>query len=135
MAYRKKCLVDTSVIIALFRKNGDAKRVLDNLNQNEAYICDVTILEILAGCFTVVRREQAMNYLDVFGHLKSNEAVSDKAIQLMKRYCIQHVGQPTLMMPDCLIAAYSVFYKMELLTFNKKDFEFIQGIDVHPMSK
>jgi predicted nucleic acid-binding protein len=128
-------LVDTSVIIALFRKNEDAKKVLDSLNQEDVYICDITIMEILAGCFTVERREQAMNYLDVFGQLRNNESVSDKAVQLMKRYCIQRTGQPLLMLPDCLIAAYSLVYKMELLTFNKKDFDFIQGIDIHPISK
>jgi predicted nucleic acid-binding protein len=48
-------LVDTSVIIALFRKNEDAKKVLDSLNQEDVYICDITIMEILAGCFTVKR--------------------------------------------------------------------------------
>ncbi|GHS98528.1 hypothetical protein FACS189421_07300 [Bacteroidia bacterium] len=128
-------MVDTSVIIALFRKNEDAKKVLDSLNQDDVYICDITVLEILAGCFTVERREQAMNFLDVFGQLKNNELISDKAIQLMKRYCIQRTGQPPLMLPDCLIAAYAVLHKMELLTFNKKDFDFIQGIDIHSMSR
>jgi predicted nucleic acid-binding protein len=135
MGNRKKCLVDTSVIIALFRKNEDAKIALDSLIQENAYICDITILEILAGCFTVERREQAMKFLDVFGHLKNSEPVSEKAIQLMKRHCIQRLGQPQLLLPDCLIASYAISYKMELLTFNRKDFDFIQGIDIHVMSK
>lgn len=29
----------------------------------------------------------------------------------------------------------ALFYNMELLTFNKKDFEFIQGVSIHPLSK
>jgi predicted nucleic acid-binding protein len=123
------------VIIALFRRNEDAQKALDSLCQGDAFVCDITVLEILAGCSTVERREQALNFLEVFGYLKSNESVSDKAVQLMKRYCIQRMEQPSLMLPDCLIAAYALSYKMELLTFNKKDFEFIQGISIHPMSK
>jgi predicted nucleic acid-binding protein len=119
----------------MFRRNEAAKKALDSLKQEDSFICDISILEILAGCHTVARREQALRFLEVFGQLKSNEAVSNKAIQLMARYCVQHLGQPQFMLPDCLIAAYALSYKMELLTFNKKDFDFIQGISIHPMSK
>ncbi|GHT39435.1 hypothetical protein AGMMS49965_05420 [Bacteroidia bacterium] len=135
MGYRKKYLVDTSVIIALFRKNEDAKTLLDSLDSDEVYVCDVTVLEILAGCFTVERREQAMKSIAAFGLLKNSEAISEQAIQLMKRHCIQRPGQPHLFLPDCLIASFALVHKMELVTFNKKDFEFIQGIALHPMSK
>lgn len=135
MANRKKYLVDTSVIIAMFRRNEEAKKALDSLKQENTFICDISVLEILTGCHTVSRRDQALRFLEVFGQLKSNETVSGKAIRLMARYCIQHPGQPQFMLPDCLIAAYALSYRMELLTFNKKDFDFIQGISIHPMSK
>ena len=134
MAKRKKCLVDTSVLIALFRKNKEAKAVLDSLVANDMYICDVTFLEILTGCSTVEKREHALNWLEVYGLLKNNEKISDTSMLLMKRYCIQR-GQPALRLADCLIAAFAVYHKMELLTFNKKDFDFIQGISIHPLSR
>jgi len=135
MANRKKCLVDTSVLIALFRKNEDAKIALDSLVANETYICDITFLEILTGCFTTEKREYALNFLEVYGLLKNNEKVSDKSMQLMQRYCVRHSGQPILRLADCLIAAFAIHHKMELLTFNKKDFDFIQGIFIHHLSK
>jgi len=135
MANRKKCLVDTSVLIALFRKNEDAKVALDSLTPGSAYICDITFLEILAGCFTAEKREHALNLLEVYGLLKFHEGVSDKSMQLMKRYCVQIFGQPILRLADCLIASYAICYKMELLTFNKKDFDYIHGIAIHPLSK
>jgi predicted nucleic acid-binding protein len=135
MANRKKCLVDTSVLIALFRKNDEAKAALDRLNAGSAYVCDITLMEILAGCFTAERRDSALHFLEAFGLLKNNEDVSDKALQLMKRYCIQRDGQPMLRLADCLIAAFAVYHKMELLTFNKKDFDFIKGISIHALSK
>ena len=56
-------------------------------------------------------------------------------MQLMKRYCVQLPGKPILRLADCLIAAYAVYHKMDLLTFNKKDFDFIQGISIHHLSK
>jgi len=135
MANRKKCLVDTSVLIALFRKNEDAKVALDSLVANNAYICDITFLEILTGCSTAEKREYALNLLEAYGLLKNNEKVSDKSMLLMKRYCIQRSGQPILRLADCLIAAFAVYHQMELLTFNKKDFDFIQDVSIHPLSK
>jgi len=135
MANRKKCLVDTSVLIALFRKNEDAKKALDSLDANNTCICDITFLEILAGCFTVEKRDYTLNSLEAYKLLKNNEKVSDKSIRLMKRYCVQRIGQPILRLPDCLIAAFAIHYDMEFLTFNKKDFDFIQGISLHPLSK
>jgi len=135
MANRKKCLVDTSVLIALFRRNEDAKIALNSLSANDAYICDITFLEILAGCFTAEKREYALNFLDVYGLLKNNEKISEKSMQLMKRYCVQRSGQPVLRLADCLIASFAMHYKMELLTFNKKDFDFMQDIRIHPLSK
>ena len=135
MANKKKYLVDTSVLIALFRKNEGAKIALDSLDTDNTYICDITLLEILAGCFTVEKREYALNLLDTYGLLRNNEKISDISIQLMKRYCIQRLGQPMLRLADCLITAFAIYHKMELLTFNKKDFDFIQGVSVHLLSK
>jgi predicted nucleic acid-binding protein len=135
MANRKKCLVDTSVLIALFRKNNDAKIALENISVGTAYICDITFMEILAGCSTIEKRDYALKFLDVYGLLKNNEQVSDKSMQLMKQYCIQRAGRPMLRLADCLIAAFAAYHKMELLTFNRKDFDFIQGISIHSLSK
>ena len=106
MANAKKCLVDTSVLIALFRKNENAKIALDSLAENNAYICDITFLEILAGCSSVEKRDYALNSLNLYGLLKNNEKISEKAMLLMKRYCIQRSGQPLLRPADCLIAAF-----------------------------
>jgi len=135
MANRKKCLVDTSVLIALFRKNEDAKYTLDTLVANDTYICDITFMEILAGCSSIEKRENAVNLLEAYGLLKNSEKISDISMQLMKRYCIQRSGQPVLRLADCLIAAFALSHKMELLTFNKKDFDFIKGIYIHQLSK
>jgi len=135
MANRKKCLVDTSVLIALFRKNEDAKYTLDTLVADDTYICDITFMEIIAGCSNIEKRENAVNLLEAYGLLKNSEKISDISMQLMKRYCIQRSGQPVLRLADCMIAAFVLYHKMELLTFNKKDFDFIKGINIHQLSK
>jgi predicted nucleic acid-binding protein len=135
MASRKKYLVDTSVLIALFRKNEDAKFALDSLTPEDTFICDITFLEILAGCSSASKREHANTLLETYGLLKNNEKISDLSLHLMNRYCIRQQGQPMLRLADCLIAAFAVFHKMDLLTFNKRDFDFIHGVSIHPLSK
>jgi predicted nucleic acid-binding protein len=37
-------------------------------------------------------------------------------------------GQQTVTVPDCLIAATSIITGYPLLTYNKKDFDFIDGL-------
>lgn len=37
-------------------------------------------------------------------------------------------GQQIISVPDCLIAATSIISGYSLLTYNKKDFDFIEGI-------
>jgi len=37
-------------------------------------------------------------------------------------------GQRIISVPDCLIAATSIITGYPLLTYNKKDFDFIEGI-------
>jgi len=128
-------LVDTSVLIALLRKNEEAKVALECLVANNTYICDVTFLEVLVGCRTAEKREYALDLLNEYKLLKNNEKISDKSMQLMRRYCIQRPEQPMLRLADCLIAAFAVYHKMELLTFNKKDFDFMQDVVIHPLSK
>ena len=63
-----------------------------------------------------------MNLSDTYGLLKNSEKVSDKSIQLMSRYCIRRPNRATLRLADCLIAAFAVYHKMELLTFNEMVF-------------
>jgi len=57
-----------------------------------------------------------------------NPAISEKAIQIMQKYV---TGQQIISVPDCLIAATSIITGFPLLTYNKKDFDFIEGIQFY----
>ena len=56
-----------------------------------------------------------------------NDEVSAKAIELIKLYSLSH----NLQIPDSIIGAMSVVYRIPLFTYNKKDFKFIPGILLH----
>ncbi|MGF7141278.1 putative nucleic acid-binding protein [Roseimarinus sediminis] len=50
------------------------------------------------------------------------------AVQIMLKYIS---GQKTISVPDCLIAATSLITGFPLLTYNKKDFDFIDGLKLY----
>jgi len=54
-----------------------------------------------------------------------NPEISAKAIHLMQKYVS---GQQIITVPDCLIAATAIVTGFPLLTYNKKDFDFITGV-------
>lgn len=54
--------------------------------------------------------------------------ITDLAVQLMLKYIS---GQKIISVPDCLIAASSIVTGLPLLTYNKKDFDFIEGIQLY----
>lgn len=65
-----------------------------------------------------------INLLRIF-HV--NPEISEKAINLIERYAKSH----TLHIADAFIAATSIHYQLELLTYNVKDFKFIENIKLY----
>ncbi len=56
-----------------------------------------------------------------------NEHVSEKTVELIHVFKLSH----NLKIPDAIIGAMSVVYKLPLYTCNKKDFKFIPGIRLY----
>ena len=57
-----------------------------------------------------------------------NPIISEKAIEIMRLYVS---GQQIISVPDCLIAATSIITGYPLFTYNKKDFNFIEGVNFY----
>ena len=51
------------------------------------------------------------------------KSISGMAVEIMQKYVN---GQQIISVPDCLIAATSILTGYPLLTYNKKDFDFIE---------
>ena len=117
-------IVDSCVFIKAFRNNIDAKNDLKKIEGITAYSI-ITQLELLVGANTSVKKEAMMSIFESYYGIPVNPEISGIAVQLMQKYIS---GKQIITVPDCLIAATSIVTGFPLLTYNKKDFAFIEGI-------
>jgi predicted nucleic acid-binding protein len=120
-------IVDSCVLIRAFRKDVIANSDLEGIINQTAYSV-ITHLELLIGANTLIKKEAINRIFESYYGIPLNTAISEKAIYIMRSYV---TGQRTVSVPDCLIAATSIITGFPLLTYNKKDFEFIEGISFY----
>lgn len=121
---RDLIIIDSCVLIRAFRRDLKAQNDLSEISNRSAYSV-ITYLELLIGANTQLKKEAINKIFESFYGITLNSAISAKAIQIMQTYVS---GQKVISVPDCLIAATSIITRFPLLTYNKKDFDFIDGI-------
>ena len=121
---RELIIVDSCVLIKAFRKDAVANSDLREIINHSAYSV-ITLPELLIGANTQTKKDAITKIFGSYYGIPLNEKISVKAIEIMQAYV---TGQQIISVPDCLIAATSIITGYPLLTYNKKDFEFIKGI-------
>lgn len=122
-------VVDTDILIDVTRGSSDAAKCLNLLEkQSSLAISSVTEMELIAGCHNKVELLKIEKLIRPFQVLKIREAISDKAVQLLKQYRLSH----GLLIPDALIAATAIDYSVPLISKNQRDFRFITGLNLLP---
>jgi predicted nucleic acid-binding protein len=120
-------IVDSCVLIRAFRKDAIAINDLKEIADCTAYSV-ITQLELLIGANTPQKKEAVNKVFETYYGIPLNSTISATAVQIMKKYV---GGQRIISVPDCLIAATSITTGYPLLTYNKKDFDFIEGINFY----
>ena len=67
-------------------------------------------------------------FLRRFRILKLNEAISDKAVELLLQYRLSH----GLLIADALIAATALSWDYPLASKNQRDYQFMVDLDLLP---
>lgn len=121
----KKILLDSSVIIDLLRRENKEKSLLYQLTQKD-YDFSVSIIthsELYSGK-SIWEKEQAKQELEIVlsgvDTIPLNKEISQKAGQIRAEHSINLL--------DAIIAATAIYYDLDLVTFNIKDFEKVSGI-------
>jgi len=120
-------IVDSCVFIKAFRKDANAINDLKAISANTAYSV-ITQLELLIGANTITKKEAIKKIFESYYGIPLNPIISEKAIEIMRLYVS---GQQIISVPDCLIAATSIITGYPLFTYNKKDFNFIEGVNFY----
>jgi predicted nucleic acid-binding protein len=118
-------LLDTNILIEIFKGNSTIATQLENINDNFG-ISSITQMELYYGAFN--KRE--INLLDKllanFYIYHLTPAISLKAVELIKTYSKSH----NLTLPDALIAATAIVKQTPLITLNLKDFKYIEELEL-----
>lgn len=130
MGQKPQILVDTDVLIKVFRGDKAKKRILDT-NKGELAVSIITYFELLSGLKNKQRvidlNKQMMAYVVI--HL--SEAISQKAFSIFQKYITAH----KLGIADALIAATVIENGLQLLTDNTEDFLFIKELQLFKQNK
>jgi len=122
-------ICDTDVLIDYFDANqlrhNDTKIIIEEtISLNQIAISAITKMELLFGATNKTEFNQIDKLTKRFGLLLINDEITGKALELMKTYRLSH----GLAIPDAIIAATVIITKLELFTYNQRDFRFITGL-------
>ena len=122
-------MIDTDILIDAGRGITDAVTCLNNLQSKSALTTSViTEMELVVGCRNNAELQALQTFLKPFQVVKINEAISDKAVELLKLYRLSH----GLLIADSLIAATAMVLGWDLISKNQLDYRFIAGLNLVP---
>lgn len=125
-------LIDTDVLIDVARGAAVAVACLERLEeQGQPAISVVTEMELIVGCRNKRELRSLERFLARFRIVPLNPQISSTAVELLRRYRLSH----GLLIADALIAATALFLGIPLLTKNRRDYQFISGLQLqeHPV--
>lgn len=119
-------LCDTNIIIEVYKENQSIITVLEKIGQQNLAISDVTCAELLYGArnkkeLQIIKRD--LKKLVVFS---INETISKTAVSLVEKFSLSN----NLTLPDALIASTALYNGVNLYTLNKKDFRYIEKVEL-----
>jgi predicted nucleic acid-binding protein len=124
---KPKLLVDTDILIDVSKGIELAvNRLQSEANNSILAISMITQMELMVGCRNKTELQNLEKFLRWYVIIKVNELISDKAIELLSQYRLNH----GLLIPDGLIAATSIVINAPLLSKNQRDYRFISELNL-----
>jgi len=120
----EKIILDTNILIEILKNNTDTIKEVEKYTKH--YISSITKMELFYGARDKKELEQLNKFVSLFTVIPLNESISNLAEELVYKYAKSH----TLDIPDSLIASTSLTTGYKLFTYNKKDFKYIDNIDL-----
>ncbi len=120
-------LCDTDVFIEAFKNSTLATDLLRRIGFDNIALSAITLMELYFGALNKRELSKIKNRLQELEIVDMDKKITGTAVNLVERYAKSH----GLHIPDALIASTAICSGMELLTFNLKDFKFIEGIKLY----
>jgi predicted nucleic acid-binding protein len=120
-------LCDTNVLINWFKNDTDTIKVLQNISLSKIVLSSIIVMELLQGASNKKELLQIGKSIINYNVINFNEDVSSLAINLVEKYSLSH----DLQIPDAIIGATAVVFKLPLFTYNIKDFRYIPNLKIY----
>lgn len=133
MDKKENLLIDSDVLINFYDeakkfhlKSENAFYDIEKRNYNRC-ISIVTTIEMIQGSKNNIEKNRIIKNLEAFFSIPISEKICDRAKDLIITYSSSH----GLLMGDAFIAATALYLDIQLFTFNKKDFRFIENLKLY----
>ena len=117
-------MIDTDILIDVGRGVQEAVDLLRKTQLHDALaISVVTQLELMIGCRNKSELSKLDKFIKQFQIIKLNEAISEKAVELLRLYRLSH----GLLIADSLVAATALTFGLPFVSKNQSDYMFFQA--------
>lgn len=120
-------LCDTDIFIEALKNNPQITDWLRSIGFKNIALSAITVMELYFGAINKREMRRIKSQLQRLRIIQVDQNVCETATNLIEKYAKSH----GLNIPDALIAATAICYRMELLTYNVKDFKFIETIKLY----
>jgi len=120
-------LCDTDIFIEAFKNNTLATGSLRRIGFQNIALSAITLMELYFGALNKRELAKIKSRLQKLEIINLDQKITETAINMIERYAKSH----GLHIPDALIAATAICRGMQLLTYNVKDFKFVEGIRLY----
>lgn len=123
-------LIDTDILVDVLRGDFDAYDYLRRLETQHVWLAVsvVTQMELIVGCRNKAELRALDKFLARFEIIKIDKYISDEAVELLKKYRLSH----GLLIADAFIAATALVRGYPLASRNRRDYQFIAGLNLLP---
>ncbi|MCX7096387.1 MAG: type II toxin-antitoxin system VapC family toxin [Methylococcales bacterium] len=120
-------LCDTNIFIHAFNGNETTIAELQTIGLEKIALSAITLMELYQGMGDKTELLQMKKKLRYFDIVHVDKDISKMAIDLIAEFKLSH----SLQIPDAIIGATAIIYKIPLHTYNVKDFRFMPNIQLY----
>lgn len=126
-------LLDSDVMIDLFREYSPAKLWFDSIDDSEIMaLSGFVVMELVQGCKDKLQLEKLQRDLAFYETVWLEPEDCEQALDIFVKYYLSHSAG----LVDVLVGMTAVFFNVPLYTFNEKHYQFIPGLKtIQPYSK
>lgn len=117
-------ILDTDVIIELFKGNPKTLSQLESIDKTRIVVSAVTVMELYRGVTNKVELRKINQMISKWPVVQIDTTISEAAINITEAYGLSHNSR----VADALIAATALVTGYEPFTYNVKDFRYIPSL-------